>query len=156
MCASGDVVAEYKSHGGQVILVTITDLFENRLNRSLVLISKQFTNIDDVPPERQFVGFDAYRKAIDCVSAADVVLLTTHSAFRPLHFEYAVARGVNVFAEKSFAPDGPSTRRWLQAAEASEQKNLKVGVGFMWRHSLARQQAIARIHGERSISEMFI
>ena len=92
------------------------------------------------------MGFDAYRKAIDCLSAQDVVLLTTHAAFRPLHLEYAVAKGVNVFAEKSFAPDGPSTRRWLKAAEASEQKNLKIGVGFMWRHSQARQQAIARIH----------
>ena len=28
----------------------------------------------------------------------------------------------------------------------SEQKNLKVGVGFMWRHSQAREEVIQRIH----------
>ena len=35
---------------------------------------------------------------------------------------------------------------WLAAAALSEQKNLKVGVGFMWRHSKARQETIKRIH----------
>jgi predicted dehydrogenase len=75
-----------------------------------------------------------------------VVLLTTHAAFRPLHFEYAVNKGVNVFMEKSFAVDSPNARRLLKAAELSETKGLKVGVGFMWRHSKARQEVIQRIH----------
>jgi predicted dehydrogenase len=74
------------------------------------------------------------------------VLLTTHAAFRPLHFEYAVNRGVNVFMEKSFAVDSPAVRRLFKAAEESEKKGLKVGVGFMWRHSKARQEVIQRIH----------
>ncbi|MHC4072570.1 MAG: Gfo/Idh/MocA family protein, partial [Planctomycetota bacterium] len=99
-----------------------------------------------MPPERRFVGFDGYKKAIDSLGRGDVVLLTTHAAFRPLHFEYAVKKGVNVFAEKSFAADAPAVRRWFRAAEASEQKNLKVGVGFMWRHSEARKEVIKRIH----------
>jgi predicted dehydrogenase len=99
-----------------------------------------------VPPQRQFVGFDAYKKAIECLGPGDVALLTTHAAFRPLHFEYAVAKGVNVFMEKSFAADSPAVRRLLKAAEVSQQKNLKVGVGFMWRHSKARQEVIQRIH----------
>ena len=38
----------------------------------------------DVPPERQFVGLDAYRKAID--SGVDVVLLTTPPGFRPIPY----------------------------------------------------------------------
>ena len=97
-------------------------------------------------PERQFLGFDAYQKAIDSLDPGDVVLLTTHAAFRPLHFEYAVQQGVNVFMEKSFATDSPAVRRLFQAAKLSERKNLKVGVGFMWRHSKARQEVIQRIH----------
>jgi len=75
-----------------------------------------------------------------------VVLLTTHAAFRPMMFEYAVSKGVNVFMEKSFATDAPNARRLFQAAEESEKKKLKVGVGFMWRHSRARQEVIQRIH----------
>jgi predicted dehydrogenase len=48
--------------------------------------------------------------------------------------------------EKSFATDSPNTRRLLKTAEKSERKNLKVGVGFMWRHSQSREEAIRRIH----------
>jgi predicted dehydrogenase len=109
-------------------------------------LKNAFKDKVDVTPDRCFLGFDAYRKAIDCLSPGDVVLLTTPSAFRPLHFEYAVEKGVNVFMEKSFAPDSPGVRRVLKAAEASEKKGLKVAAGFMWRHSKAREEVIQRIH----------
>jgi len=129
-----------------VRLYAMADLFEHRLQGSLNNLTEGFKDKLDVPPERRFIGFGAYKKAIDCLSPGDVVLLTTHAVFRPLHFEYAVAKGVNVFMEKSFAVDSPAVRRLLKAAEASEKKNLKVGVGFMWRHSSARQEVIRRIH----------
>jgi len=143
---TGAVADAFSATGGPVKLYAMADLFEPRLQSSLSNLKKDFADKLDVPPERRFVGFDAYKKAIDCLSPGDVVLLTTHAAFRPLHFEYAVKKGVNVFAEKSFATDAPAVRRWLKAAEISEQKNLKVGVGFMWRHSAARQETIRRIH----------
>ncbi|MHC4622702.1 MAG: Gfo/Idh/MocA family protein [Planctomycetota bacterium] len=142
---TGAVADAFSTKGGPVKLYAMADLFEHRLTRSLNHLTKDFADRVDVPPERQFLGFDAYEKAIDCLEPGDVVLLTTHAAFRPLHFEYAVARGVNVFMEKSFAVDSPAVRRLLQAAELSERKNLKVGVGFMWRHSKARQEVIRRI-----------
>jgi len=143
---TGAVANALSTSGGPVKLVAMADLFENRLTGSFNRLSGQFKDKIDVPPERQFIGFDAYKKAIDCLGPSDVVLLTTHAAFRPLMLEYAVGKGVNVFAEKSFATDGPNTRRWLKAAEISEQKNLKVGVGFMWRHSKGREEVIQRIH----------
>jgi predicted dehydrogenase len=143
---TGAVADAFSTTGGPVKLYAMADLFEQRLKGSFNNLKKRFPDKVDVPPERQFVGFDAYKKAIDCLGAGDVVLLTTHAAFRPLQFEYAVQKGVNVFAEKSFATDAPAARRWLKAAEASERKNLKVGVGFMWRHSAARQETIRRIH----------
>jgi predicted dehydrogenase len=143
---TGAVVDAFSAKGGPVKLYAMADLFENRLTKSLNRLTEKFPAKVDVPPERQFIGFDAYRKAIDSLDPGDVVLLTTHAAFRPLQFEYAVAKGINVFMEKSFAVDAPATRRLLQAAELSERKNLKVGVGFMWRHSKARQEVIRRIH----------
>ena len=143
---TGAVGNAFSTTGGPVKLYAMADLFEERLQRSLSNITKKFSDKVDAPPERQFVGFDGYKKAIDCLRPGDVVLLTTHAAFRPLQFEYAVNKGVNVFAEKSFATDSPAVRRWLKAAEVSEKKNLKVGVGFMWRHSEARQEVIRRIH----------
>ena len=143
---TGAVADAFAATGGPVKLYAMADLFEDRLKASCENLVRDHKDKVDVPAERQFVGFDAYKKAIDCLGPSDVVLLTTHAAFRPLHFEYAVNKGVNVFAEKSFATDSPAVRRWLKAAELSEKKNLKVGVGFMWRHSDARKETIRRIH----------
>jgi predicted dehydrogenase len=124
----------------------VADLFEHRLNGSLNRLRKEFNDHVDVTPERSFLGFDAYKKAIDLLRAGDIAILTTHAVFRPMMFEYAVRKGVNVFMEKSFATDAPATRRLLKAAEAAEGKNLKVACGFMWRHSKARQEVVRRIH----------
>ncbi len=143
---TGAVADAFSTTGGPVKLYAMADLFEDRLNASLKNLSGPFADKLDVPPERRFVGFDAFKKAIDCLGPGDVAMLTTHAVFRPLHFEYAVQKGVNVFMEKSFAVDSPATRRLLKAAEESERKNLKVGCGFMWRHSKARQEVIRRIH----------
>ncbi|KPL24556.1 MAG: hypothetical protein AMJ75_03375 [Phycisphaerae bacterium SM1_79] len=143
---TGAVADAFSTKGGPVKLYAMADLFENRLKSSLSNLTSSYKDKVDVPLERQFIGFDGYKKAIDCLGPGDVVLLTTHAAFRPLQFEYAVKKGLNVFAEKSFATDAPAVRRWLKAAELSEKKNLKVGVGFMWRHSKARQEVIRRIH----------
>ncbi|MBN2271903.1 MAG: Gfo/Idh/MocA family oxidoreductase [Sedimentisphaerales bacterium] len=143
---TGAVADAFAATGGPVKLYAMADLFAERLKASYDNLIKGNEGKVDVPPQRQFVGFDAYKKAIDCLGPGDIVLLTTHAAFRPMHFEYAVNKGVNVFAEKSFATDSPAVRRWLKAAELSEKKNLKVGVGFMWRHSDARKETIRRIH----------
>ncbi len=143
---SGAVVDAFSCTGGPVKLYAMADIFEDRIQGSLKNLAKEFADKIDVTPERSFVGFDAYKKAIDCLRPGDVVLLTTPSVFRPLHFEYAVNKGVNVFMEKSFAVDAPGTRRLLAAAEKSEKQNLKVASGFMWRHSKARQAVVERIY----------
>jgi len=143
---TGAVGDAFSTAGGPVQLHATADLFEHRLKGCLNHLDKRFKDKIDVPPERQFLGFDAYKRAIDCLRPGDVVILTTHAAFRPLHFEYAVNKGVNVFMEKSFGVDSPAVRRLFKAAELSEKMDLKVGVGFMWRHSKARQEVIKRIH----------
>jgi predicted dehydrogenase len=143
---TGAVIDAFATSGGPIKLCAMADLFENRLQGSLKRLSDAAADKVDVTPERAFLGFDGYKKAIDCLSPGDVVILTTSSVFRPLHFEYAVQKGIHVFMEKSFAVDAPGTRRILKAAEESEKKNLKVGCGFMWRHSKARQEVVQRIY----------
>ena len=143
---TGAVGNAFATQGGPVKLHAMADLFENRVQGSYERLAKQFPDRVDVPPERRFVGFDAYKHAIDSLNPGDVAMLTAFANFRPSHFEYAVEKGVHVFAEKSFAVDAPATRRWWKAAEASEQKNLKMACGLMWRHSKARQEVIQRIH----------
>jgi predicted dehydrogenase len=130
---------------GLVRLVAMADLFEKRLAGSHAALAREFGDAIDVPPERRFLGFDAYRKAIDCLRPGDVALLTTHAAFRPVHLDYAVERGVHVFMEKSFAADPAGLRRMLRAGERAKAKNLKIAAGLMCRHSPARQALIQKI-----------
>lgn len=145
---------------GPIKLVAMADVFADRLTASLANLKQAGGAADapvesrvagfsaaqiDVPPERQFLGFDAYRKAIDCLRPGDIVILTTPCAFRGVHFAYAIEKGVHVFMEKPTTVDGPSTRRMLELADLSAQKNLKVGVGLMCRHCDARHALLERI-----------
>lgn len=142
---SGAVADAMQSPCGPVKLVAMADFFEKRLTSSHGVLSKQFGERVDVPADRRFVGFDAYKKAIDCLRPGDVAMLAGYAAWRPVQLEYAVARGVNVFMEKSFACDPPGVRRIIKAAEEAEKKNLKIASGLMARHSKNRQELIRRI-----------
>ena len=142
---NGAVANAFNAPGGPVKLVAMADVVERKLAASLANLTKIAPQKVDVPKDRQFVGFDAYKKAIDCLRPGDVALLTTRAAFRPLHLEYAVQRGVNAFFEKSFATDPVGVRRMLKAAEEGEKKGLKLAAGTMCRHSKNRQELIKRI-----------
>ncbi|MGO8744908.1 MAG: Gfo/Idh/MocA family protein [Thermoguttaceae bacterium] len=142
---SGAVGDALSSPNGPAKLYAMADLFADRLEGSYKALSNEFGDKIDVPKERQFLGFDAYRKAIDCLRPCDVALLTTYSGFRAAHMEYAVEKGVNIFMEKCFAGDPGGVQRILRAGEAAEKKNLKVATGLMCRHSSARHAMIHRI-----------
>ncbi|MFW6162311.1 MAG: Gfo/Idh/MocA family protein, partial [Planctomycetota bacterium] len=131
---------------GPTKLVAMADVFEDRLNRSLRHLKKGFKDQVEVPPERAFLGFDAYRKAIDAIAPGGVVLLATPPTFRPIHLDYAVDKGVHVFMEKSFAVDAPGIRRVLKAGERATEKKLKIAGGLMSRHYKPLETAVARIH----------
>jgi len=113
---------------GPIKLVAMADVFQSRLDRSYKNLGKGHAKQLDAPKERQFLGFDGYKKAMDCLDKGDVVILATPPAFRWVHFTYAIAKGLNVFMEKPVTVDGPTTRKMLKLAEESVSKNLKVGV----------------------------
>jgi predicted dehydrogenase len=142
---SGAVGDALSSSNGPTKLIAMADIFEDRIAGSYKALNERFGERIDVPPDRRFLGFDAYHKAIDCLRPGDVMIQATHSAFRPIHVEYAVEKGVNVFMEKSFAPDPGGTRKILELGKAAEKKNLKIGCGLMCRHSSARQALIQKI-----------
>ena len=143
---SGAVGNALSAPGGPVKLVAMADLFEDKLNGAFKALSKEFPDKVDVPPERRFLGFDSIHKALDCLRPGrDVAMLTTRAAFRPLHFEYAVAKGVNIFMEKSFSADPGGIQRILHNAELAEKKGLKVACGLQCRHSSARQALMEKI-----------
>src|ERR1700691_5717973 len=116
---------------GPVKLVAMAESFPDRLQKDLTKLQMQFASQVDVPPERQFIGFDGYKKAMDCLRPGDVAIFATPPAFRWVHFTYAIEKGLNVFMEKPTTVDGPVTKRMFKLAEESVKRNLKVGVGLM-------------------------
>jgi predicted dehydrogenase len=130
---------------GPIKLVAMADVFEDRLSGSYDNIKKKFNTQVDVPADRKFVGFDAYKKAMDVLKPGDVVILATPPAFRWVHFKYAIDKGLNVFMEKPVCVDGPTGKRMLALGEQAGKKNLKVAVGLMCRHCVARKELHDRI-----------
>ena len=143
---TGAAANALKTTSGPTKLWAMADVFEDRLASSRNRLASQFPEQVDVPAERQFLGMDAYRKAIDSLDAGDVVLLTTPPTFRPIHLEYAVDQDRHVFMEKSFAVDAPGIRRVMRAGERAKKKNLKIAGGLMSRHYKPLEEAVARIH----------
>ncbi len=130
---------------GPVKLVAMADVFEDRLSRSYESLNSRYSSQMDIPPDRRFIGFDAYQKAMDSLNPGDIAIFATPPAFRWVHFTYAIKKGLNVFMEKPVTVDGPTTRRMIDLAEQASAKNLKVGVGLMIRHCRGRQQLKERI-----------
>jgi myo-inositol 2-dehydrogenase / D-chiro-inositol 1-dehydrogenase len=138
--------AQVLSTKGPTQLWAAADVFDHRIQSSIKNIAAQHGSQVVVPPERQFVGMEGYKKAMATLNKGDVVLLTTPPAFRPIHFAHAVEKGCHVFMEKSFAVDAPGIRRVLKTGELAAQKNLKVAGGLMSRHYKPLEEAIQKIH----------
>src|ERR1041385_5614521 len=132
---------------GPMKLVAMADVFDHKLKGAYEALKgdKDIIHPVDVPEDRKFIGFDAYKKAMDCLKPGDIAIFTTPLAFRWVHFTYAIQTGLNVFMEKPLTADGPSSRKMLKLAEDATAKNLKVGVGLMSRHSRAMQELHSRI-----------
>jgi predicted dehydrogenase len=131
------------STAGPVKLVAMADAFADRIEGCLAGLEEHARDKVDVPPERRFVGFDAYQKAID--QDVDLVILATQPGFRPAHFEHAVARGRHVFMEKPVAVDAPGVRRVLAANEEAKKKGLKVAVGLQRHHDARYVETVKRL-----------
>lgn len=135
-----------------VKLVAMADVFSDRLEESY----KEIANPDaehapdvkdryDVPPERRFVGWNAYKELIPLV---DVVLIATPPAFRPIHFEWAIEADKHVFMEKPVATDSQGVRSVLETAKIARQKNLNVVVGLQRHYQSRYREWVERIqHG---------
>jgi predicted dehydrogenase len=131
---------------GEVTLTAVGDVFQDRMNqclRSLQAMDTVAAKVD-VPADRRFVGWDAYRGVID--SGVDVVLLATPPHFRPLHIEAAVAAGKHVFAEKPCAVDAPGVHRVLAACQQAKAKGLSVVSGLTLRYFDSLREGVKRIH----------
>ena len=137
-----------------VKLVAMADAFRDRLDDAYKALTadniEDLTGVDgnlrsriDVPEDRKYVGFDAYKKAMQ---HADVVILTTPPGFRPMHFAEAVAMGKHVFMEKPVATDAIGVRKVLAAAEEAKRKKLNVVVGLQRHYQAVYRRWVDMLH----------
>ncbi|TWU58608.1 Inositol 2-dehydrogenase [Rubripirellula tenax] len=131
---------------GNVKLVAVADAFAKNAENAIKALSRgENKSKIDVPPERVFVGLDAYKAAIDV--DADLVIIATPPGYKPQQFEYAVNKGRHIFMEKPVATDAVGVRRVLASVEESKKKNLMVAIGLQRRHEPQYMETIERIHG---------
>lgn len=125
-------------------LVAMGDLLMERVQERRSGLSERYSERVDVPDDRCFAGFDAYRKVIEC---ADVVLIANAAKFHPLHMKAAIEAGKHVFVEKPHAIDTAGIKVVIAACELAKQKNLCVVSGLHSRFHLGYAETIKRIHG---------
>lgn len=128
---------------GPVKLIAVADAFEDQARGAVSRLKEDHGDRVDVKDDNVFVGFDAYKHAID--SGIDLILIATSPGFRPIHFEYAVEKGKNVFMEKPVGTDAPGIRRLLEANKKAKEKNLKVSVGLQRHHQQSYIDTVKKI-----------
>ncbi|MDR2429960.1 MAG: Gfo/Idh/MocA family oxidoreductase [Puniceicoccales bacterium] len=127
----------------------IGDVFADRVNGA----KKAFANNprSNVPQERCFSGFDAYKQVI--ASGVDIVILAAPPHFRPAHMAEAIAKNVHIFAEKPVAVDAAGARKVIELGELAAQKKLSVVAGTQRRHDWGYRETMKRVR-EGAIGEL--
>lgn len=131
--------------GSSMKVVAMADVSESKMNGSYNALQNAFGAQIEVPAERRFIAFDGFKSAVDCLKPGDIAIFATPAAFRWVHFQYAIEKGVHVFMEKPISVDGPTSRKMLALADEAEKKGIKVAVGLMCRHDRTRQELHKRI-----------
>ena len=151
---TGAAIQAMNTSGGDVHLVAMGDVFDDRLQGSYRSIKGKHGDKVKVTKDTQFVGYDAFEKVLG--SEIDMIILATPPGFRPMHFEAAVKAGKNVFMEKPVATDAPGVRRVLEANKIAKEKGLAVQVGLQRRHEVAYRETMMKIKEEGLIGDIIL
>lgn len=123
-------------------LVAMAELFPDRAKNARDAVSEAKGDRVDVPDERLFTGFDAYKGVIE---NADVVLIACASRFHPFYAKAAVEAGKHVFVEKPHGIDALGVHRILEAAQIAKKNKTAFVSGLCYRYDTLRQEAVKRI-----------
>ena len=132
-------------------LVAMGDLFQDHIDEAPEQIKLNlekrglpFKTIYKVTPDTTFVGFDAYKKVLEC--DVDMVILTTPPNFRPEHIRAAVEANKHIFMEKPIAVDPVGVRSVIESSEKANKKGLTMVAGTQLRRLESYAETIKQIH----------
>jgi predicted dehydrogenase len=138
-----DIVNCLKSAAG-VELVAVADLFPDKVEASLAKLRQEVPAQVKVPPERVFLGFDAYEKVL-ALDDVNLVMLLTPPGFRPEMVAAGVEAGKHLFVEKPGAVDPVGVRALIAASERATEKGLSLVVGTQQRYAPQYLELVQRI-----------
>ncbi|HVR70482.1 MAG TPA: Gfo/Idh/MocA family oxidoreductase [Vicinamibacteria bacterium] len=138
-----DAVYCLKSAPG-VELVAIADLFQDKVDSALEKLRAEVPSQLKVPPERIFLGFDAYKKVL-ALDDVNLVMLLTPPGFRPEMVAAGVEAGKHLFVEKPGAVDPVGVRSLIEASARAAQKGLSLVVGTQQRYAPQYLELVQRI-----------
>lgn len=119
------------------------DMFPDQLETSLKNLSAELAPQMDVPKERQFTGWDAYKGVIE---ACDVVLLATPPHFRPLHVDAVIRAGKHCFCEKPVGVDPVGVKKVMDVTKIAKDKGLSLVSGLCYRYDESKRAIVQKIH----------
>ncbi len=128
-----------------VELIAMGDGFKDRLDNSLKQLKKNLGEKIKVTEDKCFVGFDAYKKVVEC-DDVDMVILTEPPHFRPEHLKAAIEAGKHVFMEKPVAVDPVGVRSVITSSELADKKKLTIVAGTQSRRMAHIMAVMERIH----------
>lgn len=131
--------------GDDIKLVAMGDLFEPYARGARDRLKEQRPQQVDVPNDRCFAGFDAYRRVL--ASDINVVLIAAASHFHPMFLKAAVDAGKHVFCEKPHGLDVPGLKVAMAAAEEAKRKKLALVSGLCWRYDSGVRETMNRVLG---------
>lgn len=134
-----------------VKVTALADVYQDKIDLTLSALNKRDASRVDVPVDRQYIGFDSYKKLID--SGVDLVLLCSPPNFRPDHMEYAVLANKHIFCEKPVAVDIPGLKRVMDSVRISKERNLTLVSGFCFRY-LTPNRAIMNLVKDGAIGDI--
>jgi len=117
--------------GTDVRITALADILRDRCEEKRTSLKLKFPGQVDVPDDRIFTGFQAYKHVIE---SSDVVIIANAAKFHPLHLKAAVEAGKHVFVEKPHAIDPAGIRMVEEACELARQKRLCVVSGLQSRY----------------------
>ncbi|MEP7321335.1 MAG: Gfo/Idh/MocA family oxidoreductase [Saprospiraceae bacterium] len=126
-----------------VFLTAMADVYEDRLDTAYQALLDEVPDKIKVPDNQKFLGFDAYKKVLQC--DVDVIILATPPCFRPGHLEAVINAGKHVFFEKPVAVDAAGIRKVIEIAKIAKEKKLGFMSGFCWRHDVPKKDTYLRI-----------
>ena len=122
-------------------IVAMADIFEDRLENLRARLLKR--NME-IPDNKIFYGFDAYKKVCDDPEI-DLVIIATPSIFHSEQVRYAVEKGKHVFCEKAAGIDPVTCRTFAAAVKQAQAKGLCVQTGAQRHHSRRYIESYRRV-----------